>query len=93
MSERISDGNELVNIRKQDAGGTDMIQTQTITIGGQEFTKTYSDDNRFVVRDGVSYSEAVDPAEFNRVYTEGDVMPDEEITEEEAGRILMGVDV
>ena len=71
-----------------------MIQIQTITINGQEFIRTYSDDNRYVVRDGVSYSEAVDPAEFGRVYTEGDVMPDEETTEEdyaEIGKILMGV--
>ena len=70
-----------------------MIQTQTITIGGQEYTRTYSDDNRYVVRDGISYSEAVDPAYLGRTYTEGEEMPDEEITEEEAGRILMGVDV
>lgn len=42
--------------------------------------------------DGISYSEAVDPAYLNRTYTEGEEMPDEEITEEEAGRILMGID-
>lgn len=70
-----------------------MIRQENLQINGQEFIRTYSDNNKYVVRDGVSYSEAVDPAEFNRVYTEGDVMPDEEITEEEAGRILMGVDV
>lgn len=70
-----------------------MIKTESLTIDGQEYTRTYSDDNRFVVRDGVSYSEAIDPAYLGRTYTEGDVMPDEEITEEEAGRILMGVDV
>ena len=69
-----------------------MIKTESLTIGGQEYTRTYSDDNRFVVRDGISYSEAIDPAYLGRTYTEGDVMPDEEITEEEAGRILMGVD-
>ena len=69
-----------------------MIKTESLTIGGQEFTKTYSDDNRFVVRDGVSYSEAIDPAYLGRTYTEGEEMPDEEISEEEAGRILMGVD-
>ena len=70
-----------------------MIKTQTITIGGQEYTRTYSEDNKCGVRDGISYSEAIDPAYLNRTYTEGDVMPDEEISEEEAGRILMGVDV
>lgn len=69
-----------------------MIKTQSITIGGQEYTRTYSDDNRYVVRDSVSYSEAIDPAYLGRTYTEGETMPDEEISEEEAGRILMGVD-
>lgn len=69
-----------------------MIRQESLTIGGQEFTKTYSDDNRYVVRDGISYSEAIDPTYLGRTYTEGEEMPDEEITEEEAGRILMGVD-
>lgn len=69
-----------------------MIRTENFQIDGQDFVRTYSDDNRYVVRDGISYSEAIDPAYLNRTYTEGDIMPDEEITEEEAGRILMGVD-
>lgn len=71
-----------------------MIKQENLQINGQEFIRTYSDDNRYVVREGISYSEAVDPAEFNRVYTEGDVMPDEETTDEdyvEIGKILMGV--
>lgn len=71
-----------------------MIKQENLQINGQEFIRTYSDDNKYVVRDGVSYSEAVDPAEFNRLYTEGDVIPDEETTEEdyvEIGKILMGV--
>jgi hypothetical protein len=48
------------------------------------------------VRDGVSYSEACDPAEFGRTYTEGDLIPDEERDMEEladkaeAYDILMG---
>lgn len=72
-----------------------MIRQENLQINGQDFIRTYSDNNRYVVREGISYSEAVDPAEFNRIYTEGDVMPDEEITDEdyaEIGRILMGVD-
>ena len=71
-----------------------MIRQENLQIDGQEFIRTYSDDNRYVVRDDISYSEAVDPAEFNRVYTEGDVMSDEETTDEdyiEIGKILMGV--
>ena len=73
-----------------------MIIVENITINGKEFTRTYSNANRYVVRDGVSYSEAYDPAEFRRTYTEGDIMPDEEIESkneeaEEIVNILMGV--
>ena len=69
-----------------------MIRTENFQIDGQDFVRTYSDANKYVVRDGISYSEAVDPAYLNRTYTEGEEMPDEEISEEEAGRILLGVD-
>lgn len=51
-----------------------MIVTEIVTINGNNFIRTYSDDNRYVVRDGVSYSEAVDPIDTNRTYTEGDIM-------------------
>lgn len=73
------------------------IQVETFYIGEREFTRTYSDANRYVVRDGVSYSEACDPAEFGRTYTEGDIMEDDVSPETEdeyaqAGRILMGVE-
>ena len=54
------------------------IVVETFYIGEREFTRTYSDANRYVVRDGVSYSEACDPAEFGRTYTEGDIMDDDE---------------
>lgn len=67
-----------------------MIITETYMLNGREFTRTYSDANRYVVRDGIEYSEANDPSEFGRTYTEGDVM--EENTEaEEILDILMGV--
>lgn len=56
-----------------------MIQTEQFYIGERLFNRVYSDSGRYVVRDGVSYSEACDPAEFGRTYTEGDLMPDEEI--------------
>ncbi len=74
-----------------------MIKTETFYIGEREFIRTYSDANRYVVREGVSYSEACDPAEFGRTYTEGDVMDDGEESAvdadyAEAGRILMGVE-
>ena len=55
------------------------IIVETLTIGNKQFTHTYSDSNRYVVRDGISYGEAYDPAEFGRTYTEGALMTTEEI--------------
>ena len=52
------------------------IITKTFYINNKQFTKTYSDAGRYVVRDGISYSEACDPSEFNRQYTEGEFMED-----------------
>lgn len=69
------------------------IVTETFYINETEFTKTYSDAHRYVVRDGVSYSEACDPAEFGRTYTEGELMPLDEMDikdKAEAYDILMG---
>ena len=49
-----------------------MIITENLIINGRAFVKTYSDQGMMVERDGVRYSEAIDPAEFGRVYTETD---------------------
>lgn len=73
-----------------------MIVQEHFDVEGRDFIRTYSDANRYVVRDGVSYSEACDPAEFGRTYTEGELIPAEERTDEieakaEAYDILMGV--
>lgn len=72
-----------------------MIVQEHFDINGRDFIRTVSDSGRFVVRDGVSYSEACDPAEFGRTYTEGDLMSDEERTDiqdkAEAYDILTGV--
>jgi hypothetical protein len=64
-----------------------MIKTEHFDVNGRDFIRTYSDAHRYVVRDGVSYSEACDPAEYGREYTEGELMPSEEI-ESEAEEIL-----
>lgn len=63
-----------------------MIITEKVTIRDRDFIRTYSDEGRYVVRDGVSYSEAIDPIGTGRVYTEGEMMPVEEtdMTEIEA---------
>ncbi len=72
-----------------------MIVKTHFDVNGRDFIRTVSDAGRYVVRDGVSYSEACDPAEFGRTYTEGDVIPDEERSDladkAEAYDILTGV--
>jgi hypothetical protein len=63
-----------------------MIKTENLTIGGRAFVKTYSDEGYMVERDGVRYSEAIDPAEFGRQYIETNekIEPiQEEMTEED----------
>lgn len=47
-----------------------MIVTENLTINGKPFVKTYSGSGYMVARDGLEYSEAIDPAEFGRAYTE-----------------------
>jgi hypothetical protein len=39
---------------------------------GVVLNRTYSDQNMMIERDGIRYSEAIDPAELNRQYTETD---------------------
>lgn len=67
-----------------------MITQEHFDVNGRDFIRTYSDANRYVVRDGVEYSEACDPAEHDRTYTEGDVMPVDETEAQEILNILMG---
>lgn len=65
-----------------------MIKTERLTINGKEFVRTYS-DTYTVVRDGVEYEEAIDPAEFGRTYTES-TTPLPELSDSEALGIIMG---
>ena len=67
-----------------------MIKTENFTIKDKQFIRTYSDSGRYVVRDGISYAEACDPAEFERTYTEGDIMPDEDADANEILDIILG---
>ena len=50
-----------------------MIVTEQLIINDRQFTKTYSDSGFMVERDGAQYSEAIDPAELGRTYTETDI--------------------
>ncbi len=75
------------------------IVTETITINDKQFIRTYSDAG-FMVHGGSpegDYSEATDPAELNRTYTETNIPIEGESAPAEdeysqAGRILMGVE-
>lgn len=47
-----------------------MIKTEIITINGIQFQRTWSNANYLIERDGAKYSEAVDPIDVKRTYTE-----------------------
>ena len=49
-----------------------MIKTEQLQINGKAFVRTYSDRGMMIEREGLVYSEAVDPAELGRTYTETD---------------------
>ena len=49
-----------------------MIRTENITINNTDFDRTYSDAGFYIEGDGVKYSEAVDPKNSGRTYTETD---------------------
>lgn len=58
---------------------------------GVKLYRTYSDSGRSVVReDGTVYAEAIDVENSGHIYTEGDFLPDEELTAEEALAIIVG---
>ena len=70
-----------------------MIVQERYEINGRQFIRTYSDAGRYVVGGNPEgqYAYANDPAEFNRQYTEGDLMPqDDEPTAGEILNIIMG---
>ena len=62
-----------------------MILTESLTINNKQFTKTYSSSGFMVERDGVQYSEAIDPSEFGRTYTETDIPVEAEPIDPEEG--------
>ena len=59
-----------------------MIKTELITVDERQLRRTWSDAGFMIERDGAVYSEAVDPAEFDRVYTETDVSVESESADE-----------
>ena len=59
-----------------------MIKTELMTIDGRQLRRTWSDVGFMIERDGAQYSDAVDPVEFDRVYTETDMSVEPESTDE-----------
>lgn len=69
-----------------------MIKTETVTIGGKQFIRTYS-DARMMIHGGspeADYSEALDPAELGRTYTETTTPIEDETSAEDILNILTG---
>lgn len=50
-----------------------MIVQTTKTINGKVYARTYSDVGMMIERDGAYYTEAIDPLNSGREYTETDV--------------------
>jgi len=71
------------------------IIQEHFTVGARDFIRTYSDQN-VMIHGGSpegNYSEATDPAEFNRSYTETDIPVESSGSEaEEILNILLGGD-
>jgi len=70
-----------------------MIKTETLTIGGKQFIRTYSDKGMMIHGGSpeADYSEALDPAELGRTYTETDIpVEGDETNAEEIVEILTG---
>ena len=61
------------------------IKTETVTVNGRKFTRTYSTSGKYIRRGGVKYAEAVDPADIAREYaeTDEDIPVDGKFTPEE----------
>lgn len=69
-----------------------MIQTETFTVNDKVFVRTYSDSG-YMIHGGSpegDYSEAIDPAELGRTYTETDIPIEDDSTAEEILDILLG---
>lgn len=73
-----------------------MIRTETVTIGGKAFIRTYSDKGMMIYGGSpeADYAEALDPADLGRTYTETDIpIEQDEAEAEEIVNILTGGDV
>ena len=74
-----------------------MIVQTTKEINGVIYSYTYSDSGYMIERDGVRYSEAVDPLDSGRLYTETDELIDvgtkeESLEDYKAALHILGVE-
>lgn len=69
-----------------------MIKTENVTIGGKQFIRTYSDKGMYIHGGSpeADYSEALDPAELGRTYTETTTPIEDETSAEDILNILTG---
>lgn len=69
-----------------------MIVQEHFTVNGTDYIRTYSNAGRCVVGGEPygEYYEATDPAEYGRQYTEGELMPNNDISDAEAFAIIFG---
>lgn len=73
-----------------------MIKTEYYSTRGDgvKLYRTYSTAGKMIERDGVLYSEAIDPEGTNRVYTESDQANEaDEVSASEALSIITGGEV
>ena len=71
-----------------------MIKTETITISGHDFVRSYSDSGYYIHGGSPEgdYAEAIDPAELGRTYTETDIPIEGDTSAEEILDIVLGVE-
>lgn len=55
-----------------------MIKTEIVTIKNKEYSRTYSDAGYMIEREGVQYSEAIDPIGSDRKYVETETKVEED---------------
>ena len=61
-----------------------MIKTEVVTIRDKQYQRTWSDAGMMIERNGARYSEAVDPLNSGRTYTETDEPIEQEMDDESA---------
>ena len=61
-----------------------MIKTEVATIRDKQYQRTWSDAGMLIERNGARYSEAVDPLNIGRTYTETDEPIEQEADDEPA---------